>query len=277
MNENQKPQASVERLFVELLDTVRELRRRCPWDRQQTLESLSRYLIEEAYEAAYAARTGASSELADELGDLLAQILFHAVVAQENSLFTVEEMLAGAREKLVRRHPHVYGNSSAKTADEVVRQWNEIKRNERKNTGVDSALGDGARAMPGAMRAEKLGERARGAGMDWPNVGAVIDKVREELDEAQAALVHGATERAVAEIGDALLALANVPRFLGASVERTLQEACDKFVRRFGLVESIARKRNVSLGQLSEEELEKLWQQAKEADAQPSVEKRVQD
>ena len=251
--------------FLALLEVVRELRQRCPWDREQTLASASRHLIEEAYEAADAIEHGGNREIPDELGDLLVQVLFAANIAEEQRGLEVAAMLAGAREKLVRRHPHVYAGVAAESSAEVVRNWDQLKQQERAAAGATSALDGVARALPALTRAQKLGERARGAGMDWAEASAVLDQVGEEVDEARAALALGDREHAAEEMGDAMLALANAPRFVGHDAETTLRRACEKFTQRFKKVERIAAARKLELAALDAREIEVLWQEAKRA------------
>ncbi len=250
--------------FLALLEVVRELRQRCPWDREQTLETSARYLLEEAYEAVDAIERGGDRELTDELGDVLVQVLFAANIAHEQQKSGVAAILQRAREKLVRRHPHVYAGATADSSAEVVRNWDRIKRQEGEADGAASALDGVARAMPALQRAQKLGERARSAGMDWDGAGAVLDKVSEEIDEARTALGRGDREGAGDELGDAMLALANAPRFLGRDAEATLRRACDKFIERFQTLERIAAERKVEIAQLAPDEIEVLWQQAKQ-------------
>ena len=257
------PQDAVARALVALLRIVRELRSRFPWDREQTLPSLSKHLIEEAYEAADAIAHGPAAALADELGDLVTQGLFAAVVAEETGQLTLEAMVEGAAQKLIRRHPHVYGSASAETASEVVTNWNAIKEAERRAAGATSMLDGVARSLPALMRAEKLGARARLAGMDWHDIRAVLAKVREELEEVESALSHNEPDEAAAELGDMLLALANAPRFLERSAEEVLRGACDKFTSRFREVERLADERGLALTKLGPAAIEELWQAAK--------------
>ncbi|MGH8012394.1 MAG: nucleoside triphosphate pyrophosphohydrolase [Candidatus Binataceae bacterium] len=249
--------------FTRLLGIVRELRVRCPWDREQTIESLSRHLIEEAYEALDEIASGNAHALADELGDLLSQILFIALIAQESRRFSITAMISAASDKLIRRHPHVYSDTKAESVGEVIENWRRIKAQERREAGKTSALDGIARALPALMRAEKIGVRARQAGMDWPNLQAVLAKVREELAETEEALARGDESAVAAELGDTMLALANAPRFVGHDAEETLRRACDKFVIRFGAVEQIAAERGLELAQLSGEQVESVWQEAK--------------
>src|ERR1700694_1082536 len=224
--------------FLALLEVVRELRQQCPWDREQTLATSSRYLLEEAYEAADAIDNGGDRELDDEFGDLLVQVLFAANIAEEQRSLDIAGMLRRAREKLVR--PHVYAGVAAESSADVVQNWDKLKQAERAAAGATSALDGVARAIPALTRAQKLGERARGAGMDWPEASGVLDKVGEEIGEARAALVRGDRDQAAEEMGDAMLALANAPRFVGHDAEATLRGACDKFIQRFKEVESVA-------------------------------------
>jgi nucleoside triphosphate diphosphatase len=249
--------------FLALLEVVRELRQRCPWDREQTLASASRYLIEEAYEGADAIERGGDREIEDELGDLLVQVLFAANIAEERRGLEVAAMLRRAREKLVRRHPHVYAGVTAESSAEVVQNWDKLKQQERAAAGATSALDVVARAIPALTRAQKLGERARSAGMDWAGASAVLDKVGEEIDEARAALARGARDHAAEEMGDAMLALANAPRFVGHDAETTLRRACDKFIERFKKVERVAAARKLELSKLDPQQIESLWQEVK--------------
>ncbi|HLW71407.1 MAG TPA: nucleoside triphosphate pyrophosphohydrolase [Candidatus Binataceae bacterium] len=249
--------------FARLTAIVRELRAKCPWDREQTLASLGKHLIEEAYEAADAIVDGAPEAIADELGDLVTQGIFAAIIAEQEKHASLEAILDGAAEKLIRRHPHVYAGAPAANADEVIANWSRIKQEERRSRGASSALDGVVRALPALMRAEKLGARARDAGMDWADIHAVLAKVREEMDEVEGALARNDADAAAEELGDMLLALANAPRFVGHSAEETLRRACDKFTLRFGKVESLAASRGVVLTQLDAEQLDELWQAAK--------------
>lgn len=249
--------------FLALLEVVRELRERCPWDREQTLATTSRHLIEEAYEAADAIERGGDREIDDELGDLLVQVLFAGNIAQAQRGLQIAAMLRRAREKLVRRHPHVYAGAAAENSAEVVRNWDKLKQQERADAGATSALDGVARALPALTRAQKLGERARGAGMDWAEASAVLDKVSEEIAEARRALARNDGDHAAEEIGDAMLALANAPRFIGHDAETTLRCACDKFITRFKAVEQAAAARKLDLAKLDPQQIESLWQEAK--------------
>jgi tetrapyrrole methylase family protein / MazG family protein len=249
--------------FARLLTVLRELRQQCPWDREQTIASLGKNLVEEAYESLDAIERDDTSAIVDELGDLLAQVLAIAVIGEEQNRFRIAELFQWAADKLVRRHPHVYGDTAATTSAEVLDNWNRIKQEERKNAGATSALDGIAKSMPALARAEKLGSRARQAGMDWHDIHDVLAKVREEMDEVEGALAENDTEAAAGELGDMLLALANAPRFIDHNAEETLRRACDKFAGRFAAVERIAEARGLDLKQLRPDEIDALWNEAK--------------
>ena len=249
--------------FARLLTVLRELRERCPWDREQTIASLGKHLVEEAYEALDAIERDDGHAMIDELGDLVAQVLAVAVIGEERERFRVAELLQWAADKLVRRHPHVYGDASATTPAEVIDSWNRIKQAERAQAGATSALDGVARTLPALLRAEKLGARARQAGMDWGDIHDVLAKVREEMDEVEGALASDDLEAAADELGDMLLALANAPRFIGHNAEETLRRACDKFTARFAAVERLAADRGLELKRMRAEEIDGLWHEAK--------------
>jgi MazG family protein len=254
------------REFSLLFGIIRELRRRCPWDREQTIASLGRHLVEEAYEALDAIERDSTPAIVDELGDVIAQALAIGAIAEEGARFTIAQVMRAAADKLVRRHPHVYADAQAGTPSEVVANWERIKQAERAAAGAKSALDGVARSLPAAARAEKLGARAREAGMDWRDIHEVLAKVREEMDEVEGALAADDLAGAAAEIGDMMLALANAPRFIGHRAEETLRRSCDKFTARFGRVERIAAARGLDLRTLPPEQLDALWNEAKRAE-----------
>ena len=259
--------------FSKLLAVVTELRERCPWDREQKLIDTPRHLIEEAYEVEDAIARGDSSEVAEELGDLIVQSLFVGVILAEQKQFDLSEVLEAAAKKLVRRHPHVYGDTRADTIDQVIETWDRIKQGERedKSKTEKSSKDDGkglahvGRALPALMRAEKLGEKARRAGMDWANLREVLAKAREEIAEIEHALDRSDKDSAAEEIGDLMLAIANAPRFVGKNAEQTLRAACDKFVARFDALARTAAERGLDLKQMSPEAIESLWQEMKKS------------
>jgi len=251
--------------FAKLLAVVAELRTRCPWDREQKLADTPRHLIEEAYEVADAVARGDASEIADELGDVIAQCMFVATILKENSQLDMAAVLKGAAEKLIRRHPHIYGDTKADTVEQVLENWDRIKQEERedKKHGGAKSIAEVGRALPSLMRAEKLGAKARRAGMDWGNIREVLAKAREEMDEIEHALDRDDNYSAAEEIGDLMLAIANAPRFIERDAEQTLRAACDKFVARFDEVAKIAASRGLDLKAMTPAEIDALWNEAK--------------
>ena len=251
--------------FAKLLAVVAELRTRCPWDREQKLADTPRHLIEEAYEVADAVARGDASEIADELGDVIAHCIFVATILGENSQLDMAVVLKGAAEKLIRRHPHIYGDTKADTVEQVLDNWERIKQQERdgKKHGGAKSIAEVGRALPSLMRAEKLGAKARRAGMDWGNIREMLAKAREEMDEIEHALDRGDNDGAAEEIGDLMLAIANAPRFIERDAEQTLRAACDKFVARFDEVGKIAASRGLDLKVMPPADVDALWNEAK--------------
>lgn len=230
----------------------------CPWDREQTHESLRPYLIEEAFEVVGALDAEDLASLPEEMGDLLFQILLHTQIAEEAGEFSMTDVMHGLADKLVRRHPHVFGNVELGTSDEVVKQWDELKRGERGEE--KSALSGVPRAMPALSYAQTLLRRAEKAGFAWPDRSDVIDKLNEEIEELAAATTK---EEATEEFGDLMLNLANYARYLDIDAEEALREASHKFRRRFEAVETSARDASTDLRQMSRDELLALWAEAK--------------
>ncbi len=239
----------------------------CPWDREQTHQSLRNHLLEEAYEVYDALDEGASPELASELGDLLLQVVLHAQLAAEAGVFDMTDVWAAIAAKIVHRHPHVFGEAEVRTAADVNRQWERIKAAERAaaagEAGADAPKGalDGiSRSLPALAASQEMQERAANLGYDWPSIDGVLDKVREEVGE----LVEAPDAAARAEeLGDLLFVLVNVGRKTGIEVEAALRSANDKFRRRFRHVERSAAAQGVALRDLSFDELDALWDAAK--------------
>ena len=239
----------------------------CPWDREQTHETLRGHLLEEAYEVYDALAGGATPELAGELGDLLLQVVLHAQLAAEEGVFDMTDVWAAIASKIVRRHPHVFGETEARTAADVNRQWEKIKQGERAAAaeagGADapkSALDGISRSLPALAASQEMQERAAHLGYDWPSIDGVLDKVREEVGE----LVEADTDAHRAEeLGDLLFVLVNVGRKTGIEVEAALRSANDKFRRRFRHVELAAAARGTALRDMSFEQLDALWDAAK--------------
>jgi MazG family protein len=241
----------------------------CPWDREQTHASLRGHLLEEAYEVYDALESGASPELAGELGDLLLQVILHAQLAAEEGVFDLADVQEAIGSKIVRRHPHVFGDAEARTASDVNRQWERIKAAERAEAddaggaqrATRSALDGISIALPGLAASQEMQERAANLGYDWPTVEDIVDKVHEELAELLAA--ESTADRAE-ELGDLLMVLVNVGRRYGIQAEAALRAANDKFRRRFRDVERLAAERGVALRDLDFAGLDELWDAAKE-------------
>jgi MazG family protein len=236
----------------------------CPWDREQTLETLKTYIIEEAYEVVDAISSAEHSTLAGELGDLLFQIVFAAQIAHEQGLFDIDDVCRRIHAKMIRRHPHVFGDVAVSGAGEVVRNWEAIKSRERRDTG---ALAGVPRQLPALLKALRITEKAAALGFDWERANDVVAKLEEEVRELSAELgpdpAARPTEGVREELGDVLFVLANLARQLGVDPEAALQGANEKFARRFAAMEEHARERGVALGSLSLAELDALWDAAK--------------
>lgn len=239
----------------------------CPWDRAQTFDTIKPYTLEETYEVLDAIDRRDWRGLAEELGDFLLQAVFYAQMAGEQRLFTIEDALDAINEKLIRRHPHVFGTGTADTPDEVKRRWDEIKKEEKASRGeAHHRLLDGVpRAMPALMEAQQLTSKASRVGFDWENVDQVFDKMHEELDELARARESGVEEHVEDEFGDVLFVLVNIARFLKIDPEQALRKTNAKFRHRFGYVEERLRERGKTPETSTIAEMEELWQQAKQA------------
>jgi tetrapyrrole methylase family protein/MazG family protein len=253
-------------LFTELVAIMARLRGPggCPWDREQSPSSIAPYLLEETYEVLEAIEEGKGARLREELGDLLLQVVFHAQMAAEAGQFTIADVLRGISEKLVRRHPHVFGAGDAKTASEVLARWEAIKQHEREVNGEEaSALAGVPRTLPALLRAHRLQEKASRAGFDWTAVAPVLAKVEEEWAELRGALAAGDSARVGPEFGDLLFGLVNLSRFVGVNPEMVLTAATERFIRRFHYIEAALAKRGKSPRKSTLEEMDLLWEEAK--------------
>lgn len=257
--------------FADLVRIMDLLREECPWDRKQNFATLRRYLIEECFEAVDALDRGELPELCVELGDLLLQIVFLSRLAREQGAFAAQDVVRGIAEKLIRRHPHVFGEGSAADADDVEANWERIKRQEKSDSGVrrsDSLLDDVPGATPALPQARLLGERAARIGFDWADANGVCDKVQEEFGELRQALAGGPTEQIGEEIGDLLFSIAMLARKLKIDPDAALAASNRKFRRRFALMEAVCRQRDQDLASLTQEGWEKLWREAKMSQVQ---------
>lgn len=253
-------------LFRELVEVMARLRGEngCPWDREQTSESIKPYLVEETYEVLEAIDEQDPAKLKEELGDLMLQIVFHAQMAQEAGAFTIHDVLAAITDKLIRRHPHVFGEVKAETAQEVLFNWEQIKQTERRQAEGQASLLDGVpRELPALLRAHRLQEKASRVGFDWKEAQEVFRKVEEELHELRTAMQGQAADRVEAELGDLLFALVNLSRFLAVNPEEALRKTIARFIARFRYIEEELARRGRKLGQTSLEEMDALWAEAK--------------
>jgi tetrapyrrole methylase family protein/MazG family protein/ATP diphosphatase len=232
----------------------------CPWDREQTLESLRPYVIEEAHEVVDAIDAGSPEELREELGDLLLQVVFQAELARAKGWFGPDDVVSAICDKLVRRHPHVFGDVKVSGSDEVVTNWEAIKAEEKAGRGVLDGV---PKALPALLRALRVGEKAARVGFDWPDLTGARSKVDEELAELDAALVSGDVAHAGRELGDVLFALVSVARKANLDPEAALRGTLDRFTQRVRGAEALAATRGLSLSGLAPETLEQLWQDVK--------------
>lgn len=240
----------------------------CPWDREQSHQTLRSYLLEEAYEVLEAIDSGDPGRLRDELGDLLLQIVFHAELARRAGQFDIGQVLDSIHSKMVRRHPHVFGRQRATSSAEVLRNWEELKAAERRaDTAAASSLLAGIpRSLPALLEAYQLGQRAARIGFDWEHVEDLLSKLQEECAELRQALAtpnQAAPEKLEEELGDLLFVTVNLVRFLGLDPEVVLKKANRKFVARFQKMEQRARQQGRRLAEVSREEMEKLWEESK--------------
>lgn len=235
----------------------------CPWDGEQTHQSIKPYLIEEAYEVLEAIDGEDDGELCAELGDLLLQVVFHAEMAAEDDRFAIGDVVEAICDKMVRRHPHVFADTEVSGSAEVLQNWSRIKAAERRHSDDPSALAGVPRAMPALLRAHRIGEKAASAGFDWPDASGVAEKLREELAELEAAVETEGMRRAEEELGDLLFAATSYARHLGIRSEDALARATDRFGERFRRMEAHLREDGRDLSELSFTEKETLWQRAK--------------
>jgi tetrapyrrole methylase family protein/MazG family protein len=252
--------------FGELVQIMARLRGEngCPWDREQTHASIKPYLLEETYEVLESIDENDPAKLEEELGDLALQVVFHAQMADEAGLFTIADVLRGINEKLRRRHPHIFGDVKADTAQEVLFNWEQIKKLEREKAQVRASLLDGVpRELPALLRAHRLQEKASRVGFDWNEARQVFQKVEEELAELRAAMESEQPDRMEAELGDLLFSLVNLGRFIAVNPEDALRKTIARFIARFQYIEEELARRGTAPGQVTLEEMDALWDEAK--------------
>lgn len=257
--------SEIERL-LEIMARLRHPEDGCPWDRQQTFRSIAPYTVEEAYEVADAIERDDLAALEEELGDLLLQVVYHARMAEEAGRFRFADVARGIGDKLVARHPHVFGTAEIRDAEDQSRDWEARKAKEREGRDVDGALDGVAMGLPALTRADQLQKRAARVGFDWPELTPVFAKVREELSELEHEVGNVAPrERLEDELGDVLFAVANMARKLGVDPEQALRGTNRKFERRFRHVEARLKERGLKPEQASLAEMDSYWDEAKRA------------
>lgn len=260
--------------IARLIDIMRKLRspEGCPWDREQTVETLKPYAVEEVYEVIDAIDRGNLEDHCEELGDLLLQVVFQAQMREEEGAFNFADVAKSISDKLVRRHPHVFGDVAVADAAEVLVNWNAIKETEKAGRpGPVSVLDKVPKHLPGLLKAHDLQKQAAKVGFDWPDVNQVLEKVAEELDELREAIASGDTAHAREELGDLLFALANVGRHLGGNAEQMLQDGNFKFQTRFREVEKRVLASGKQMAECSLPELDRIWDLVKEAEASSAL------
>lgn len=264
--------------FDELVAVMERLRAPggCPWDAEQTYGSLSQYLLEEAYETFdaihEAERTGDIANLKEELGDVLLQVVFHSTIGKERGDFDIEEVAAGVSQKLILRHPHVFGDAKLERAEDVLDNWDTLKANERKASGKaekvsESILDEVPVHFPGLLEALKVTKKAAKVGFDWPDTEPIFGKIAEEADELKSAIANGNTENIAEEIGDLLFAVVNLARHLDVEPETALKRTNRKFRARFKFIENELKAQGKSLDSSTLDEMDSLWDKAKAANA----------
>lgn len=235
----------------------------CPWDRVQTHDSIRKNLLEEAYEVCEAIDEKDAEHLKEELGDLLLQVLFHSQIEKENGGFDIDDVADAACRKLVHRHPHVFGDAVADTAEKVLDTWDAVKRADRNQKNQSSAMAGISKALPSLVRGEKIQKRAAKLGFDWPIVAGAMDKMREEVSELQEGIDNDDRENIEEELGDVLFCVVNVARFYSIDAESAGQKACEKFIRRFRYLEEHAAAGGKKLEDMSLREMEEIYQMAR--------------
>jgi tetrapyrrole methylase family protein/MazG family protein len=257
--------------FQKLVDIMTLLRSNdgCPWDKVQTSESIKPYLIEETYEVIEAIDEKDPVKMKEELGDLLLQVVFHAQIAKDRGEFDINDVIDKISDKMVSRHPHVFGDAKFETPEEVTKQWQDRKREEGKLK--DSALEGVPKELPSLLRAHRLQSRAAKVGFDWAKVEDVFGKLDEELEEFKEALEKKDKKEMEDELGDIFFVLVNISRFVGVNAEEALRKTISKFISRFRYIEMTAADEGRQLSDMTLEEMDALWNEAKKGEKQPGI------
>ncbi|MDK2801581.1 MAG: tetrapyrrole methylase family protein / MazG family protein [Clostridiales bacterium] len=251
--------------FDDLLEIMALLRseKGCPWDREQTHESLKRYLIEETYEVLEALDSGDKNRFADELGDLLLQIVFHAQIGKEEGTFDIHDVISCICQKMIDRHTHVFGQAKADNADEVLDNWEEIKKKEKGLENHTQVLREVSSYLPALMRSYKVQQKAAKVGFDWDSVTGAMDKVKEEINELEQVYKTENMGKIEEEVGDLIFAIVNVARFLKVHPELALTQTVEKFINRFEYIEKNCSRFNKKMEEMTLDEMDILWNEAK--------------
>ena len=254
-----------ERPIDRLLEIMRRLRAEggCPWDREQNLQSLKQYLVEESYEVLDAIDSNDRGMLAEELGDLLLQVVFQAQICSEEGSFTFDDVARSISEKLIRRHPHVFGEVKVSDSSDVIRNWEAIKQTEKQSGSPRSVVDGVPRHLPALHKAQQVQKRAARVGFDWETAHQVVDKIDEEIREVKAAMASGCSDDVREEIGDLLFAVVNLSRFLGHNAEEALNETIAKFTRRFQEIEKRLHEQGRKVTDCKLPELDRIWNDVK--------------
>lgn len=245
--------------FDDLVEIVHILRDECPWDRKQTHKSIKDNLIEEAYEAVEAIDDEDFEELEKELGDVLLHVVFHSRMAEQTNTFSIDDVIYSIQEKLIRRHPHVFGDEVAEDEDQVAKNWESIKMKEGKKSVLDGI----PKQLPALIRAQRMQEKAANVGFDWPEFSQVWEKLEEELQEFKEVLEEGDAQKSREEFGDLLFSLVNAGRFFNLNAEDSLRSTNKKFIQRFQYIEEELDKENITLSDATLDNMDKHWNQAK--------------
>lgn len=252
--------------FYDLVNIIRCLREPggCPWDAEQTHESIKKNLIEETYEVIEAINKRNNSMLCEELGDLLMQVVFHSQMETETGNFNIDDVSDGVCKKLIERHPHVFGNIDVSGVEEVLTNWDSIKRKSKGQINISQAMQTIPKELPALMRSAKVQHKAASCGFDWPEISGALEKLDEEIVELRKALSTGQAEDSMEELGDVLFSIVNVSRFAGHDAEEALALATEKFIKRFTIVEKIAINEKINIKTAGIEKLNLLWDIAKQ-------------
>lgn len=246
--------------FDDFFKIVKRLRKECPWDREQTHESLRRCLLEEAYEVLEAIDTNNLEELRKELGDLMLQVLFHSVMAEETNTFTLKDVLDFEIEKLISRHPHVFGDVNVKDSEEVKTNWEKLKSKEGRKSVLDGV----PKELPALFRAYRIQEKASKVGFDWKNEKPVYDKILEEIEELKKNVSSSLSKEEIEdEFGDVLFSIVNYARFLKINPEDALRKTIEKFIKRFQKIEEFAKEKNIKPDDMTLDEMDEIWNKSK--------------